>query len=85
MGLIVTLGRRLVPGETGVFMMSDPGLRPLSLFFIAAGCGVLLALLVSVVTDPGRQVVASGTPRSEPASYLLESAWSGSGRVGRDP
>ena len=66
-------------------MMTDPGLRPLSLFFIAAGCGVLLALLVSVATDPGRQVVASGAPETEPASHLPETAWVGSGRVGRDP
>ena len=66
-------------------MMTDPGLRPLSLFFIAAGCGVLLALLVSLAADPGRQVVASGAPGSEPASHLLETAGAGSGRVGREP
>lgn len=66
-------------------MMADPGLRPLALLFIAAGCGVLLALLVSLATDPGRQVVASGAPGSGPASYLLETAGAGSGSVGHDP
>ena len=65
-------------------MMADTGLRPLSLFFIAAGCGVLLALLVSVVTDPGRQVVASGAPEFEPASHLPETAWLENGRLRRD-
>ncbi len=55
-----------------MLMVTDPGLRPLALALIVAGCGVVVALLISVATDPGRQVVASGAREAEWAPPLRE-------------
>ncbi|WP_370161919.1 hypothetical protein [Limimaricola soesokkakensis] len=53
-------------------MMTDPGLRPLALLFIAAGFGVLMALLISIVTEPGRQIVAAEAPEPNLLPALSE-------------